>query len=154
MINVPQPAPEITVYSTAWCVDCRIARAVLDRQGVNYRWIDIDQQPDAIEVVLRLNGGYRTVPTIVFPDGRVLVDPSRRQLEQALAEPESAAQPRLRPPRPWCVRPAMRWLSAAIRPRFVTRVTEATSRVLASFCERQTGGDRDGQSCCSGPRRH
>jgi len=68
-----------------------MAKAVLDQHGVNYRWIDIDREPDAVERVLRLNGGYRTVPTIVFPDGRVLVEPSLRELEQALAERASAA---------------------------------------------------------------
>jgi mycoredoxin len=87
MANTWQTRAELTVYSTAWCVDCKIAKAVLDRHGVKYRWIDINHQPDAVETVLRLNGGYRTVPTIIFPDGRVLVEPSRRELEQALAEP-------------------------------------------------------------------
>lgn len=82
---------EITVYSTSWCGDCKVAKAVLDRRGITYRWVDIDREPEAIEAVLRLNGGYRTVPTIVFPDGRVLVEPSRRQLEEALAESASAA---------------------------------------------------------------
>jgi mycoredoxin len=91
MTNASLSGSEITVYSTAWCGDCRMAKAVLDRHGASYRWIDIDRHPDAVEVVLRLNGGYRTVPTIVFPDGRVLVEPSRRELEQALAEPASAA---------------------------------------------------------------
>jgi len=64
---------------------------VLDRHGINYRWIDIDSEPDAVEAVLRLNGGYRTVPTIVFPDGRVLIEPSLRELERALTDPASAA---------------------------------------------------------------
>jgi mycoredoxin len=48
--------------------------------------VDIDKEPLAARTVLALNGGYRTVPTIVFPDGRVLVEPSRRQLDEALAE--------------------------------------------------------------------
>jgi mycoredoxin len=55
--------------------------------GLNYVWVDIDREQDAIETILRLNGGYRTVPTIVFPDGRVLVEPSRRELEAALGLP-------------------------------------------------------------------
>jgi mycoredoxin len=86
MATRSEPIPDLTVYSTAWCVDCKIAKAVLDRHGVRYRWIDIDREADAVEAVLRLNGGHRTVPTIVFSDGRVLVEPSRRELEQALAE--------------------------------------------------------------------
>ena len=53
---------------------------------LNYTWVDIDREPSATEVMLRLNGGYRTVPTVVFPDGRVLVEPSRAELEAALEE--------------------------------------------------------------------
>jgi mycoredoxin len=75
----------ITVYATSWCGDCRLAKAVLDEGGAEYRWIDIDRDPAAAEVVLRVNGGFRSVPTIIFPDGRVLVEPSRDELEQALA---------------------------------------------------------------------
>ncbi len=84
-------ADVLTVYATSWCPDCKLARAVLDEWGAGYRWIDIDREPGAAETVLRLNGGYRTVPTIVFPDGRVLVEPSRRELEQALLNPAPAA---------------------------------------------------------------
>jgi mycoredoxin len=74
------------VYASSGCSDCKLAKAVLDSYHANYRWVDIDREPSAIEVVLRLNRGYRTVPTIVFPDGRVLISPSRPQLEAALAD--------------------------------------------------------------------
>ncbi len=82
---VAPPENAITVYATSGCADCMLAKFVLDSQGANYEWVDIDKQPSAAETVLELNGGYRIVPTIVFPDGRVLVEPSRRQLEAALA---------------------------------------------------------------------
>lgn len=59
----------ITVYGTAWCGDCRRARKLLDRHGARYRWIDIDADSAAQAVVLRLNRGQRSVPTILFPDG-------------------------------------------------------------------------------------
>jgi mycoredoxin len=81
----------IVVYASSGCSDCKLARAVLDSHRANYRWVDIDREPSAVDVVLRLNRGYRTVPTIVFSDGRVLVEPSRSQLEAALAESASAA---------------------------------------------------------------
>jgi mycoredoxin len=81
----------ITVYGTTWCRDCHLAKAVLKLNEVDYVWVDIDQEPSAVETVLRLNGGYRSVPTIVFPDGRVLVEPSRRELEAALSEQRPAA---------------------------------------------------------------
>jgi mycoredoxin len=57
-----------------------MAKAVLDRVGVDYVEIEIDLDPVAAATVLAINGGYRTVPTILFPDGRVLVEPSRRSL--------------------------------------------------------------------------
>jgi mycoredoxin len=76
----------ITVYATAWCGDCHLARRVLDEHGVAYRWIDINDHPEAQAVVLAVNGGYRSVPTIVFPDGSVLVEPTRRELTARLAE--------------------------------------------------------------------
>jgi mycoredoxin len=74
----------LTVYATRWCPDCHQARSVLDANGVSYRWIDIEEQPDAVQQVLAINGGYRSVPTIVFPDGQVLVEPTRPQLLEAL----------------------------------------------------------------------
>jgi mycoredoxin len=79
----PTSAP-LTVYATRWCPDCHRARSVLDANGVAYHWIDIEEDPDAVQQVLALNGGYRSVPTIVFPDGQVLVEPSRPQLLEAL----------------------------------------------------------------------
>ena len=75
----------ITVYATTWCGDCMLAKRVLDERGATYRWVDIDDDPDAARLVQTLNGGLRSVPTILFPDGRVLVEPSREELQQALA---------------------------------------------------------------------
>jgi mycoredoxin len=72
------------MYTTARCGDCAMARAVLDRAGVVYEEIDIDEDPGAAEAVLAINGGYRTVPTILLTDGRVLVEPSRQALLSAL----------------------------------------------------------------------
>jgi mycoredoxin len=61
-----------------------MAKAVLDRAGVDYEEIDIDHNPEAVATVRAINGGYTTVPTVVLPDGRVLVEPSRHQLLEAL----------------------------------------------------------------------
>ena len=76
---------EITVYATSWCGDCHRARKVLDRHRAGYRWIDIEQDPDAAAEVIRINHGMRTVPTILFPDGSVLIEPSDGELESKLA---------------------------------------------------------------------
>jgi mycoredoxin len=75
----------IKVYATTWCSDCMMAKHVLDSREIAYEYIDIDLAPEAAELVQRINGGYRSVPTILFPDGRVLVEPSRLELEAALA---------------------------------------------------------------------
>ena len=75
----------IKVYATTWCGDCRMAKHVLDSREIAYEYIDIDLAPEAAELVQRINGGFRSVPTILFPDGRVLVEPSRLELEEALA---------------------------------------------------------------------
>ncbi|MHB8588503.1 MAG: glutaredoxin family protein [Candidatus Dormibacteraceae bacterium] len=74
----------LKVYTTTWCGDCTMAKAVLDRAGVDYEEIDIDREPGAAATVLAINGGYRTVPTLLLPDGRVLVEPSRDELLSAL----------------------------------------------------------------------
>ncbi len=79
------PDGVIKMYSTTWCGDCRMAKHVLDSRQIDYQVIDIDDDPQAAELVQRLNGGFRTVPTILFPDGRILVEPSRHELEAALA---------------------------------------------------------------------
>jgi mycoredoxin len=75
----------ITVYGTTWCGDCHRARQVLDRVGARYRWIDVEEDPRAEAEAIRLNHGNRRVPTIVFPDGSVLIEPSAGELEAKLA---------------------------------------------------------------------
>jgi glutaredoxin-like protein len=74
----------ITFYCTAWCPDCTRARNFLDKQRVAYVAVDIDESPEARSVVEKLNDGMRSVPTIVFPDGTILVEPSNAQLAQKL----------------------------------------------------------------------
>jgi len=74
----------LKIYTTTWCGHCRMARAVLDQAGIDYEEVDIDHDPGAAATVVAINGGHRTVPTILFPDGRVSVEPSRPQLVAAL----------------------------------------------------------------------
>ena len=74
----------LTIYTTEWCGDCRLARRVLDKHGIGYDLIDITDDARARRYVEEINGGYRSVPTIVFPSSRVIVEPSALQLEAAL----------------------------------------------------------------------
>jgi glutaredoxin len=73
-------SPEIILYGTVWCGDTRRARSFFDQNKIPYKWIDIDVDLQARKYVESINRGYRSVPTIVFPDGSILVEPSTSQL--------------------------------------------------------------------------
>jgi len=70
----------IKVYGTRWCFDSRRARKVLDQNNIPYEFVDIDENPDGRKFVEETNRGYRSVPTIVFPDGSILVEPGDLEL--------------------------------------------------------------------------
>jgi mycoredoxin len=76
---------DIVMYSTRWCGDCRRAKRLFDALGVPVIEINIDEDRIAAARVVRLNDGMRSVPTILFPDGSVLVEPSNAALEAKLA---------------------------------------------------------------------
>ncbi len=79
-------AQSIIVYGTNWCPDCRRAQRVLDQHGVQYTYINIENDPAATEFVIKVNKGHRSVPTIVFPDGSILVEPSNAVLQARLQQ--------------------------------------------------------------------
>ena len=74
----------LTIYGTSWCGDCIRSRSLLDRRGTTYHWIDIDEDREGDVAVRHLNRGNRSVPTLVFTDGSVLVEPSDLQLTEHL----------------------------------------------------------------------
>jgi mycoredoxin len=76
---------DIVMYATSWCGECRRAKALFDSRAVPFRWVDIEDDPEAAERVMQLSGGYRSVPTITFPDGTVLVEPTSAELSAKLA---------------------------------------------------------------------
>jgi glutaredoxin len=76
------PPEGIIIYGTDWCPDCIRARRFFDRNKVAYMWIDTDKDRLAEAFVRHSNNGKRIVPTILFPDGTILAEPS----DQALAE--------------------------------------------------------------------
>jgi mycoredoxin len=80
---------EIIIYGTTWCGDTRRARAFFDQNKIPYKWIDIDTNPEARKYVESVNRGYRSVPTIIFPDGSMLVEPNSSQLAAKLGIPQS-----------------------------------------------------------------
>ncbi len=76
----------IIVYGTRWCGDSRKARKVLDTNQIEYHWINIDQDKEAEIYVKKINNGFRSVPTILFPDETILVEPSEKELIAKLKE--------------------------------------------------------------------
>jgi thioredoxin reductase (NADPH) len=77
-------ADKIIVYSTVWCRDCKRAKKFFGEHRIQYENIDIEQNPEAVEIVKKLNNGMRSVPTILFSDGSILVEPSNAQLAEKL----------------------------------------------------------------------
>jgi mycoredoxin len=75
---------QIVMYTTQWCGDCWRAKAVMDAMKVKYTEVDISEDEEATETVVRLNRGCRSVPTLVFPDGSVLTEPRTNVLVEKL----------------------------------------------------------------------
>jgi len=78
----------IIFYGTKWCADCRRSKEVLDRLGCEYDYIDLEEHPEAVEKVIEINNGYQSIPTIIFPDNTILVEPSNLELTRVLGELE------------------------------------------------------------------
>ncbi len=76
--------PAIKVYGTTWCGDCKRAVRVLNDRKAQYEYIDIEKDDAAAEYVVQVNNGNQSVPTILFPDGSVLVEPSSSALAAKL----------------------------------------------------------------------
>ena len=75
---------EITLYGNSWCGGSRRARLLFDQHHIPYHWIDIDKDEKAAKYVESLNHGNRSVPTIVWPDGSSLTEPSSDELAKKL----------------------------------------------------------------------
>ena len=71
---------DVLLYITVWCGDCRRAVRFLDEHRIPYRTIDIEEQPEAVEIVQSLNRGSRSVPTILVDGNHVATEPSRAEL--------------------------------------------------------------------------
>ena len=85
MARLDQGAGTITMYSTTWCGYCRRLKAQLDREGIAFTEVDIERTPAAAEFVMSVNGGNQTVPTVVFPDGSTVTNPSLAEVKARLA---------------------------------------------------------------------
>ncbi|WP_431036644.1 mycoredoxin [Streptomyces sp. P6-2-1] len=78
----------VTMYSTTWCGYCRRLKSQLDREGIAYEEINIEQDPASAEFVEKVNNGNQVVPTVLVKAGTgteaVMTNPSLAQVKLAL----------------------------------------------------------------------
>ena len=80
------PATAVTMYTTSWCGYCNRLKKMMQREGIDYAEINIEEVEGAADVVMKANGGNQTVPTLVFADGSALTNPSIDQVKSQLAQ--------------------------------------------------------------------
>ena len=78
-------AGQLTMFTTSWCGFCRNLKSQLARAGIEVTEVDIERDHAAAQYVMSVNGGNQTVPTILFPDGTALTNPSANQVRARLA---------------------------------------------------------------------
>ncbi|MBW1980540.1 MAG: FAD-dependent oxidoreductase [Deltaproteobacteria bacterium] len=83
---------EITVYGAYWCPDCRTSKQFLGEHQIPYNWVNIEEDREGEEFVIRTNRGKRIIPTIVFPDGSFLVEPTNAELAAKLGLKTTASR--------------------------------------------------------------
>lgn len=77
---------QLTMFTTTWCGFCRNLKSQLARAGIEMAEVDIERDPAAAQYVMSVNGGNQTVPTVLFPDGTSMTNPSAKQVKARLDE--------------------------------------------------------------------
>jgi mycoredoxin len=85
MSSVTPDSGSITMFTTVWCGYCNRLKSQLSREGVPFTEIDLEANPEHVDFVEGVNGGNRTVPTVVFPDGSTATNPSLIEVRRRLA---------------------------------------------------------------------
>ena len=86
MTDATSTPNEITMYGADWCGDCIRAKAWFADNDVEYTYVNLEQVPEAADIVLERNSGLKRIPVIVFPDDTHLTEPSNEALEAKMAE--------------------------------------------------------------------
>jgi len=73
---------QIVMYTTQFCSDCLRVKKFFEANNIPYLNIGLEGNPQAVEFVMQINNGNRSVPTIIFPDGSILVEPGWEELKQ------------------------------------------------------------------------
>ncbi|MGI8693464.1 MAG: mycoredoxin [Geodermatophilaceae bacterium] len=84
-MSSPQPTPQLTMYTTSWCGYCVRLKRMMQREDIQFAEVNIEQDEKAVELVMNVNGGNQTVPTLVFADGSALTNPTIDQVKSKLA---------------------------------------------------------------------
>jgi mycoredoxin len=85
-MGVATVAQPLTMYTTTWCAFCRRLKSQLATAGIEIAEVNIEEDPAAADYVMSVNGGFQTVPTVVFPDGSTMTNPSVTDVRQRLGE--------------------------------------------------------------------
>jgi mycoredoxin len=80
------PGTAVTMYTTDWCGYCVRLKKLMQREGIEFAEVNIERDDEAADLVMRANGGNRTVPTLVFADGTALTNPSIDQVKSQLGQ--------------------------------------------------------------------
>jgi mycoredoxin len=72
------------MFTTQWCGYCVRLKKLMQREGIEFAEVDIENDATAADLVMRANGGNRTVPTLMFTDGTALTNPSIDQVKSQL----------------------------------------------------------------------
>jgi mycoredoxin len=78
------PTAPVTMYTTEWCGYCVRLKKLMQREGISFAEVDIEQDAQAADLVMKANGGNRTVPTLLFADGVALTNPTIDQVKAQL----------------------------------------------------------------------
>lgn len=78
-------SPQVTMYTTSWCGYCVRLKRHLKSAGIDFAEVNIESDPAAADLVQKANGGNQTVPTLIFPDGTALTNPTIEQVKFQLA---------------------------------------------------------------------
>jgi mycoredoxin len=84
------PGAPVTMFTTQWCGYCVRLKKLMQREGIEFTEVDIENDAAAAELVMQANGGNRTVPTLLFANGTALTNPSIDQVMSQLAHPSEA----------------------------------------------------------------
>lgn len=92
-MSITEPSGPLVVLGASWCPDCRRAKQFLSAHRIPHEWVDLEEHPERTAEVEARNGGKRIIPTIVFPDGSFLAEPTNEELAEKLGLARQASMP-------------------------------------------------------------